>query len=100
RHPHHTTLFPYTTLFRSAAEKMGTEPDAQGRTNVPESPKILHATRMVEPGQQAKLSFTASEETGNYQYVCTFPGHWRRMVGTLRSEEHTSELQSRRDLVC
>jgi putative heme-binding domain-containing protein len=66
-----------------AAEKMGTEPDAQGRTNIPDSPKVLHATKMVEPGQQAKLSFTAPEEPGNYQYVCTFPGHWRRMVGTL-----------------
>jgi putative heme-binding domain-containing protein len=37
----------------------------------------------VGPGQQAKLSFTAPEEPGDYAYVCTFPGHWRRMVGTL-----------------
>ena len=66
-----------------AAEKMPPEPDAQGRMQVPDSPKVLHATKMVEPGQQAKLSFTAPEEPGDYQYVCTFPGHWRRMVGTL-----------------
>jgi putative heme-binding domain-containing protein len=38
---------------------------------------------MIDPGQQAKLSFIAPEQTGDYQYVCTFPGHWRRMVGTL-----------------
>ena len=65
------------------AEKMSAEPDAQGRLYVPNSPKVLFATRMVEPGQQGKLSFTAPEEEGEYQYVCTFPGHWRRMVGTL-----------------
>jgi putative heme-binding domain-containing protein len=66
-----------------AAEKMTPEPDGQGRIHVPPSPKVLHATKMVDPGQQAKLSFTAPEEPGDYQYVCTFPGHWRRMVGTL-----------------
>lgn len=67
----------------AAAEKQPPVPDAQGRLYVPESPKILHATRLVEPGQQAKLSFTAPVEPGDYQYVCTFPGHWRRMRGTL-----------------
>lgn len=67
----------------SAAEKMPAEPDAQGRLYVPDSPKVLHATKLVDPGQQVKLSFTAPETAGDYQYVCTFPGHWRRMFGTL-----------------
>ncbi|MCL4787356.1 MAG: c-type cytochrome [Verrucomicrobia bacterium] len=66
-----------------AAENMPAEPDAQGRLYVPDSPKVLHATRMVDPGQQARLSFTAPIVPGDYQYVCTFPGHWRRMLGTL-----------------
>jgi putative heme-binding domain-containing protein len=66
-----------------AAEKMLPEPDAQGRSYVPASPKVLHATKLLEPGQKAKLIFTAPEQPGDYPYVCTFPGHWRRMVGTL-----------------
>ena len=66
-----------------AAERMQPVPDAEGRLYVPASSKILHATRLVEPGQRARLSFNAPEEPGEYQYVCTFPGHWRRMVGTL-----------------
>jgi putative heme-binding domain-containing protein len=66
-----------------AAEKMAPEPDAEGRIHVPASSKVLQATKMVEAGQQTKLSFTAPEEPGDYLYVCTFPGHWRRMVGTL-----------------
>jgi putative heme-binding domain-containing protein len=65
------------------AEKMPPDPDAQGRLYVPDSPKVLHATKLIEAGQQAKLSFTAPTEPGEYIYVCTFPGHWRRMVGTL-----------------
>jgi putative heme-binding domain-containing protein len=67
----------------TAAEKMPAEPDAQGRLYVPDSPGVLHATKLADPGQQVKLSFTAPETIGDYQYVCTFPGHWRRMVGTL-----------------
>jgi putative heme-binding domain-containing protein len=66
-----------------AAEKMQPEPDAQGRVHVPVSPKVLHATRMIDPGERTKLSFTAPTEPGDYQYVCTFPGHWMRMLGTL-----------------
>ncbi|MBK7998713.1 MAG: c-type cytochrome [Verrucomicrobia bacterium] len=66
-----------------AAEKMAPEPDAQGRIHVPASPKVLHATKMVDGGQQTKLSFTAPTEPGEYHYVCTFPGHWMRMQGIL-----------------
>src|SRR5437867_5397390 len=58
RRPPRSTLFPYTTLFRSNS------------TRVP--------LRLMEPG-------------------CTFPATRRRLV---RSEEHTSELQSPYDLVC
>ena len=67
----------------SAAEKMTLEPDGQGRLYVPDSPKVLHATKMIDPGQETKLAFTAPTSPGDYSYVCTFPGHWRRMVGTL-----------------
>ncbi len=66
-----------------AAEKMSPDLDEQGRLYVPQSSKVLFATKLVEPGQQVKLSFTAPEQPGDYPYVCTFPGHWRRMVGTL-----------------
>ena len=67
----------------NAAEKMSSTPDSQGRLYIPDSPNILHATKMVESGQQVKLSFTAPETPGDYSFVCTFPGHWRRMSGVL-----------------
>ncbi|MCX6926056.1 MAG: plastocyanin/azurin family copper-binding protein, partial [Verrucomicrobia bacterium] len=66
-----------------AAEKMPPVADSEGRLYIPASSKILYATRLVEPGQQARLTFTAPETPDEYQYVCTFPDHWRRMVGTL-----------------
>ncbi len=64
-------------------ETMPPDPDSSGRLYIPSSPKILHGTKLVEPGQQASLSFVAPKEPGDYQYVCTFPGHWRLMVGKL-----------------
>lgn len=66
-----------------ATEKMPPDADGQGRLYVPNSPKVLQATRLIDPGQKTKLVFTAPNETGDYPYVCTYPGHWRRMVGTM-----------------
>lgn len=67
----------------TAAEKMPPTPDAAGRLYIPDSPKVLHATKLVDPGRQARLGFTAPDTPGDYSFVCTFPGHWRRMSGTL-----------------
>ena len=66
-----------------ASEKMSPAADKEGRLYIPDSPAILHATRLIEPGQQARLAFVAPAATGDYPFVCTFPGHWRRMSGTL-----------------
>ena len=66
-----------------AAEKMSPLPDAYLRLYVPDSTKVLYATKLLDPGQQTKLAFTAPGQAGEYPYLCTYPGHWRRMVGTL-----------------
>src|SRR2546429_1725072 len=60
RRPPRSTLFPYTTLFRSKAE--------------------------LPPGPELGPPVEAKTNVGN--------------AGILRSEEHTSELQSRLHLVC
>jgi len=65
--------------------------DPQGRAFIPNSvtrlsqphEQILGATRMLEAGQQETLKLTAPTEEGDYSYVCTFPGHWPVMWGTL-----------------
>jgi len=57
--------------------------DYDGRMYVPDAPEVIRAPKLVEAGQTAKLSFNAPRTPGDYNYVCTFPGHWRRMLGTL-----------------
>ncbi len=66
-----------------AADDMMTEMDAAEKNYVPEIPEVLYSTRLLNPEETVTLSFTAPEETGDYPYVCTFPGHWRTMKGTM-----------------
>src|SRR5436190_10453994 len=69
RPPHRSTLFPYTTLFRSQVDPAG--PGGRHGEGGPGGPGA---------GDQA--------------------GAGVERAGGLRSEEHTSELQSHSDLVC
>jgi putative heme-binding domain-containing protein len=66
-----------------AAEATARDADAKDRQYVPKSDKILLASRMLEPGQSQVLAFEPPKEPGIYPYVCTYPGHWRRMYGAL-----------------
>src|SRR5687767_15218194 len=76
RRPPRSTLFPYTTLFRSSR--------CRGRRKSSRSPSRStapwHSHRTRRPGKRG--------------------AHRRRRPGCYRSEEHTSELQSLAYLVC
>jgi len=64
-------------------ESSSTQPGALERNYVPPSDKILVASRLLAPRDSQKLSFTAPTKPGVYPYVCTYPGHWRRMYGAF-----------------
>src|SRR3712207_8361003 len=82
RRPPRSTLFPYTTLFRSASCH---GIDATGRKEAPS---------LVGVGA-ASVDFQVG--TGRMPLVRTSP---QAPEAQNRSEEHTSELQSRQYLVC
>jgi len=65
------------------AEKMPPRPDDQGRMYVPANQKILAATKLLDPGNRETLKLTAPETPGAYEYVCTYPEHWKVMYGQL-----------------
>src|SRR2546422_6659792 len=71
RRPPRSTLFPYTTLFRSLRQALDADQAAAGR--------VLEEAG-DEPGQASEFGAAPEREQ--------------------RSEEHTSELQSRLHLVC
>jgi azurin len=57
--------------------------DREGRAYVPALPAVVGATRLVESGNRATLKLTAPTQAGDYEYICTFPGHWPVMWGRL-----------------
>src|SRR3712207_7653484 len=82
RRPPRSTLFPYTTLFRS----MGAYAEY---AVVPAEKLVPFNVTLVEARLAAAVMLQGM--TAHYLTHSTFP---------LRSEEHTSELQSRQYLVC
>jgi putative heme-binding domain-containing protein len=65
------------------AEAAVTDPQAAAREYVPQSKKVLLASKLAQPRTSQKLAFDAPMAPGVYPYVCTYPGHWRRMYGAL-----------------
>ena len=77
-----------------AMEKVGRAGDAMmkdekgaDKNYVPSIPEVLYATPLVNPGQSYKLRFKAPASTGDYPFVCTFPGHWSIMNGMMKVRE-------------
>ena len=83
--PHNFVIIQPGTLeeIGTTAEATAQDPDAAKRNYVPDSPFVLLGSSLLQPRSSEKLSFTAPTEPGVYPYVCTYPGHWRRMYGAL-----------------
>lgn len=53
---------------------------------VPDHSAVLAATPIAKPGETVSITFTTPSEPGDYGYVCTYPGHWATMRGTMHVE--------------
>src|SRR5687768_17837619 len=82
--PPRSTLFPYTTLFRSLSKE-----------HYPQETELLRQVPGVGP--LTSLTFVLTlEDPGRFEKSRSVGAY----LGLVRSEEHTSELQSRLHLVC
>src|SRR5688572_31774264 len=84
RRPPRSTLFPYTTLFRSLVvvlERREHRADAE------------HLLQVEHRAQVRRLAAAAGPEQEWARYIV-------QEGASVRSEEHTSELQSQSNLVC
>jgi putative heme-binding domain-containing protein len=73
------------------AEATATDPKAAERQFVPDSPKVLRSSKLLQPREMQKLSFTAPATPGVYPVVCTYPGHWSRMYAAMYVIEDVDE---------
>ncbi|MCU0442259.1 MAG: plastocyanin/azurin family copper-binding protein [Bacteroidia bacterium] len=48
----------------------------------PSNSNVVAGSGVTKPGETLSVSFTAPEP-GVYSYICTYPGHWQKMMGTL-----------------
>src|SRR5206468_13046221 len=92
RRPPTSTLFPYTTLFRSV------RPGLQG-TRVARHTAQGHAPRRQRSRRAVAARSRAALHLGSRAAYRVLEMHGASPPAA-RSEEHTSELQSRSDLVC
>src|SRR3712207_9238029 len=98
RRPPRSTLFPYTTLFRSTRAETVT---IRSHVRRPPAAALAHADHGVarpDPhpgGLQARRDLAQGRWDRTGQPAADLPA-----AGVPRSEEHTSELQSRQYLVC
>tara|TARA_B100001027_G_scaffold196366_1_gene153205 strand:+ start:29 stop:466 length:438 start_codon:yes stop_codon:yes gene_type:complete len=44
---------------------------------------VIAATKLLGPSESDTITFTAPSEAGDYQFVCTFPGHFAMMRGIM-----------------
>src|SRR5438034_6241384 len=86
RLPPRSTLFPYTTLFRSRSAEII---EVKDQMTLKDEAAEIRLYNIQNPHVQGFL--LAHVVTGNILYVTDL---------ISRSEEHTSELQSHSDLVC
>jgi putative membrane-bound dehydrogenase-like protein len=86
--PHNIVIFRRGTFAEYEKELFGSlnEPNAQLRGFVPDSPNVLVASRLLNAGESTVVTFDAPTESGEYPFVCSFPGHWATMRGVLKVE--------------
>src|SRR5690606_40280081 len=94
------TLVPYTTLFRSTGQLNSIEgwAGASGTVKIQKA-KTANVYKIVSPFGANSIAFMVKSDGKSIvfpnQIIDNHPTY-----GPVRSEEHTSELQSRENLVC
>src|SRR2546428_4661927 len=95
RRPPRPTLFPYTTLFRS---EDATRAPMEFMQPFIEAVQEICAPTGLRPKFRVCDTLNLGRSPVGAQISCT--ASMNGCINSIRSEEHTSELQSRSDLVC
>jgi uncharacterized cupredoxin-like copper-binding protein len=66
------------------AATLGQPDDPEAKAYVPDMAEVLEATALLQQGETARLTFTAPDKPADYDFLCSYPGHWTRMNGVMR----------------
>jgi len=92
--PHNVAIVKADALddFGEQSMQLASNPRAIATHYVPDSPAEICFSPILPPGDQYTLYFEAPTEPGEYRLVCTYPGHWRVMQGSLFVIPESEEL--------
>ncbi len=62
---------------------LASNPRAIATHYVPNDPAEICFSPIINPGDQYTVYFEAPHEPGKFKFLCTYPGHWKVMQGTL-----------------
>jgi putative heme-binding domain-containing protein len=83
--PHNVAIVKADAIdeFGERSMLLASNPRAIATHYVPEDPRELCFSPILQPGDSYTMYFEAPREPGEYRMVCTYPGHWRVMQGSL-----------------
>ena len=67
-----------------ASFKMLTNPKAADLNYTPKMKEVQVVVPVVDPNKQVTIYFRAPKKKGDYPFMCTFPGHWQAMRGSMK----------------
>jgi azurin len=93
--PHNVVICkPGTDTLALSNKQMEKPEEALKRNWLPDDPRIIAHTQMLNPHQRETITFIMPEKPGRYPIVCTFPGHALTMKGTINSYPQGPGLKS------
>lgn len=69
--------------FGTRSMQLASNPRAIATHYVPDDPREICFSPILQPGDTYTMFFEAPQEPGEYRLVCTYPGHWRVMQAAL-----------------
>ncbi len=83
--PHNFVIIKNGSLEKvgKAADAMAARKDGFQKNFIPDLPEVLFATPLVEPKKSFDLEIQVPGP-GQYQFICSFPGHWNMMKGIVK----------------
>jgi putative heme-binding domain-containing protein len=83
--PHNVVILPADKVesFGEQSMVLASNPRAIATHYVPNDPAEICFSPILNPGDQYTVYFEAPQQTGRYRFLCTYPGHWKVMQGSL-----------------
>ena len=83
--PHNVVVIKADAMEEFGGQSMvlASNPRAIATHYVPDDPAEICFSPILNPGDQYTVYFETPQETGRYRFLCTYPGHWKVMQGSL-----------------